>query len=96
MSEDKDRPYRTAVALRYDGESAPRVVAKGKGYVADEILALAARHGVPLHDDAHLVQLLARLELNQEIPSELYVAVARVIAFAYWVSGKIPPQAGDR
>lgn len=76
-----------AIALAYDGKTAPRVTAKGQGYVAEKILALAHEHDVPLYADAALVQLLARVELGEQIPAGLYVAVAEVIAFAYRLSG---------
>jgi flagellar biosynthesis protein len=84
----KAPPYRTAVALQYNGQGAPCVTAKGKGVVAEEILARAREHNVPLRADAALVGLLARIELGDEIPEKLYAAVAEVIAFAYRLSGK--------
>ena len=77
-----------AVALHYDGDTAPTLTAKGKGEVARQILEIAREHNVPLHEDADLVQLLSRLDLGDEIPRNLYIAVAEVIAFAYLVSGK--------
>lgn len=84
-------PPKNAVALHYDGTRAPRITAKGRGVVAEEIIELAHQHGVPLHEDRELVTLLAQLELNDEIPRELYLAVAEVIAFAYMVTEKFPP-----
>jgi flagellar biosynthesis protein len=87
----RHRPPKNAVALHYDGKRAPRISAKGRGVVADEIIELARQHGVPLHEDRELVGLLAQLELNEEIPRELYVAVAEVIAFAYMVTERFPP-----
>lgn len=77
-----------AVALHYNGGSAPRVLAKGTGAVADNIIAIAKEHGVPLEEDAGLVGALAQLELGREIPRELYVAVAQVLAFAWQVAKK--------
>ncbi len=77
-----------AVALRYDGTGAPRVAAKGRNDIAQRILAIAEEHGLPLYKDAELTGLLAQVELGDEVPSELYVAVAQVLAFAYFVSGK--------
>jgi flagellar biosynthesis protein len=91
MSKDENDKPASAVALRYDGRGAPRVTAKGRGYVAQEIIERARQHQVPLHEDAALVQLLARVELNEEIPEALYRVVARVLAFAYGLSGKTPP-----
>lgn len=83
-------PARTAAALHYDGEQAPRLVAKGCGEVAEQIIAIARQHGVYLHEDASLAQSLQQLRLNQEIPRKLYIAIARVIAFAYYLQGKTP------
>jgi flagellar biosynthesis protein len=77
-----------AVALHYSGSGAPRVVAKGGGQVADRIIETAREHNVPLQEDAALASALARLELGREIPRELYVAVAHVLAFAWTVTGK--------
>lgn len=90
MSADRTPP--TAVALRYDGASAPRVTATGRGEVADRILAIAREHGIPIRQDRNLVQLLALVELGDEVPPELYRAVAEVIAFAYRLSGKGLPE----
>ena len=86
----KNTPPRTAIALHYSGRGAPRVTAKGKGVVAEEILALAREHNIPLREDPALTGLLARIELGDEIPEKLYLAVAEVIAFAYRLSGKQP------
>ncbi|MBT3196698.1 MAG: flagellar protein FhlB [Gammaproteobacteria bacterium] len=77
-----------AVALRYDGEGAPRVSATGKGLIAEQIIALAKEHDIPLYEEPELVQLLSAVELNEEIPETLYIAVAEIIAFAYQLSGK--------
>ena len=79
-----------AVALHYDGETAPRVTAKGAGDVAEQILAIAREHNVPLQDNPELVKLLSKIELGDQIPEALYVAVAEVIAFAYMLKGKVP------
>ena len=77
-----------AVALHYTGNGAPRIVAKGGGQVAERIVQTAREHNVPLQEDAALASALARLELGREIPRELYVAVAHVLAFAWTVTGK--------
>lgn len=92
---DKPTPPPKAVALRYEGKGAPRVVAKGSGEVAKHILAVAAEHNIPLHTDPQLLVMLSRLELGDEIPENLYLAVAQVIAFAYFLSGKVPPPRGS-
>ena len=87
----KNAPQPSAVALHYDGRRAPTVIAKGTGEVAKEILAIAEKHNIPLHEDPELIELLSRLDLGQEIPENLFRAVAQVIAFAYFLSGKNPP-----
>lgn len=71
-----------AAALRYaaSGEGAPRLVAKGTGSVAERILALAREHGVPVREDPALLTLLSALELGDEIPPDLYEAVAKLIS----------------
>lgn len=79
-----------AVALKYDGKNAPKVTAKGSGITAEQILALAEQHGIPLQTEPELARILAQVPLGDEIPRELYIAVAEVIAFAYYLSGKTP------
>ena len=79
-----------AVALEYDGENAPIVTAKGSNEFAEQIIALAKEHGIPLHEDKNLIQILAEIDLGDEIPETLYRAVAEVIAFAYILTGKFP------
>ena len=91
MKQATPSPVPLAVALSYDGAGAPRVVAKGAGDIAEQILATAREHGVPLQPDAELARLLAQLELGEEIPRALYVAVAQVLAFAWFVTGKTAP-----
>lgn len=87
-----DAVRRRAVALRYDEErdAAPTVVAKGRGLVADRIIELAEEHGVTLHEDRDLVEVLFALDLDAQIPVDLYQAVAEVLAFVYRVNGKLP------
>lgn len=91
MSEENKNNSDVAVALLYDGENTPRITAKGRGELAEQIISLAEECGVPLHNDAELVALLSQIPLGDEIPESLYVAIAHVIAFAYLVSGKFPP-----
>lgn len=80
-----DQPSRNAVALRYnpDQDAAPVVVAKGKGAIADKIIELAAAHGVAVREDKSLVTVLSKLDLDREIPPQLYAAVAAILAFLY-------------
>ena len=84
MKENK-HPMRKAVALRYspDQMQAPVVAAKGKGIVAEEILKLAKEHGIPIQEDPSLVEVLGQLELEREIPPELYQLVAEILSFVY-------------
>ena len=89
METDKGQ-LQKAVALFYDGVNAPQVTAKGAGKIAEEIIAIAQAEGVPLCDNPSLVDLLVNLELGDEIPEALYVAVACIIAFAYQLEGKTP------
>lgn len=85
-----------AVALHYDGRQAPEVAAKGRRKLAAEIRELAEEHSIPIREDPELARFLAKLEVGERIPRELYVAVAEVIAFAYWLSGRIPDPPPDR
>lgn len=84
-------PRRRAVALRYDQEqeSAPRVLAKGQGDIADRIIALAEEHGIPLHEDQDLVRLLGVLEIDVQVPPTLYRALAEVLAHLYRTNAKL-------
>ncbi|MCR2804994.1 EscU/YscU/HrcU family type III secretion system export apparatus switch protein [Paenibacillus soyae] len=76
---------RKAVALKYEpgDRGAPVVVAKGQGYLADRILEKAKDSGVPVQEDASLVEVLSKLDVDQEIPPELYVLVAEILSFVY-------------
>lgn len=77
-----------AVAIRYDGKSAPRVTAKGEGEIAKKIIATAKEHGIPLEKNEELTSLLSKVRLNQEIPRALYAAVAQILVFLYHINGK--------
>lgn len=69
-------------------DQAPRVVAKGRGKIAEKIVALAHQHNVPLVEDRSLMQLLEALDVDTEIPSDLYQAVAEVLVFVYRLNKK--------
>ena len=90
MDKDKRAPLQEAVAIRYDRdrENAPRVVAKGKGFVAEQLLMIARRHAVPVYQNQSVTQLLMAVELDREIPPELYQAVANVLAYVYRMDGR--------
>ncbi|MEL4427488.1 EscU/YscU/HrcU family type III secretion system export apparatus switch protein [Shewanella indica] len=95
MSEDSiDKPSkpRQAVALSYDGKTAPKITAKGQDLLAEEIIALAKEAGIHIHQDPYLSDFLQMLELGQEIPKELYQLIAELIAFVYMLDGKFPEQ----
>ena len=81
---------RLAIALKWDGQGAPLVAAKGYGAVAEQIAALALTHDVPINCDPALAELLACVDVDAEIPEGLFVAVAEVIAFAYRMHGQLP------
>ena len=83
-----DKPRR-ASALRYEGKGAPRVAASGRGYVADRIVAVARENGIPIREDPALAEALAALELDAEIPEDLYIAVAEAIAWAYSLDASV-------
>jgi flagellar biosynthesis protein len=83
MEQDKKRTV--AAAIKYDSgkDAAPRVTAKGKGYVADKIIELAMKHDIPIKSDPGLVEILSRLDIDEQIPVEVYRAVAEILAFVY-------------
>jgi flagellar biosynthesis protein len=79
-----------AAALKYRQglQAAPAIVAKGKGVMAEKIIALAKEHGVPIREDRNLVEAVSTLDLYEEIPPELYKAVAELLIFIYKLSGR--------
>lgn len=83
---NKIKPIK-AVALSYEASKqvAPKVVAKGKGNVAKNIIEKAKKHNVPIQEDSSLVELLGQIQINEAIPEQLYDAVAEVFAFIYSV-----------
>lgn len=83
---------RKAIGLKYNTaeNDSPTVIAKGFGDLADEIIALAQQNGVMIHEDPHLSDLLARMDLGQEIPEQLYHVIAELIAFSYVLQGQFP------
>jgi len=85
MNEPKVTSRKKAVALKYSPEEgqAPVITAKGKGFVAEAIIAKAREHDVPIQEDHSLVEVLSKLDIDQEIPQELYQLVAEVLSFIY-------------
>ncbi|WP_018935543.1 EscU/YscU/HrcU family type III secretion system export apparatus switch protein [Thioalkalivibrio sp. ALJ24] len=83
-----------AVALEWDRHNAPRITASGAGVTAEEILRVAEAYDIPLHHDAVLTEALAQVPLGEDIPEELYVAVAEVLAFVFLLAGITPEDLG--
>ncbi len=86
-----DKQMKKAAALNYDQATnmAPRVVAKGKGHIAEQIVQAARANHVPLVEDRNLANVLEAMELESDIPAELYRAVAEVLVFIYRLNGKV-------
>lgn len=82
------KPLQKAVALRYDTQkdNAPKVLGKGQGKVAENIIKLANKHDIPIKEDADLVELLSKVDIDKEIPTNLYKAVAEVFTFLYKIT----------
>ncbi|MFB6466623.1 EscU/YscU/HrcU family type III secretion system export apparatus switch protein [Cytobacillus sp. Hz8] len=87
----KENERKEAIALGYDTSEmdTPRVLAKGKGIIADNIIAKAEESNIPIQEDPSLVQLLSKLNINEDIPEELYQVVAELFAFVYRIDKKI-------
>jgi flagellar biosynthesis protein len=87
MKEKKEQIPKTsmAAAIRYDSERdvAPKVIAGGRGTIAEKIIEIAESKGIPIKNDPDLVQILSKLNVGSEIPVELYRAVAEILAFVY-------------
>lgn len=91
-NEDKSfDPNRLAVALKYDKEKsdAPLVSAKGKGYIAEQIIALAKENKIEIREDADLAVLLSKIEVDSPIPFEAYAAVAEILSYIYKTNDKM-------
>ncbi len=86
----KKQELEKAVAILYDSQesSSPKVIASGKGEVAKKIIETAREAGVHIQEDANLVELLSKIDLGDEIPTELYQTVAEVLSFVYQVNDK--------
>lgn len=96
MSSPKHPPPKKATALRYDHgqDAAPRVVAKGRGKMAEKIIDVARRHDVPLVEDPNLARILDALDVDMAIPAEMYHAVAEVLVFVYRLNRSIGSDKG--
>lgn len=88
-NEDKNKSKTQAVALKYDEKNiAPKVVAKGKGYIAENILNAAKQNSVPIYQNKTLTSMLMAVDIDREIPPELYTAVAEILAYVYRMDQK--------
>lgn len=82
MDEQQSTANKTAVALSYEvGDEAPKILATGKGYVAEKIIEAAREENVPIHKDEKLAGTLSKLEIGDYIPKELYGVVAEILVF---------------
>jgi flagellar biosynthesis protein len=83
MKKDHDNDKAVALKYRRGQDSAPRITAKGRGALAEKILAVAQANNIPVRQDKALLDALYRLEINEEIPEKLYRVVAEILAFVY-------------
>ena len=77
-----------AAAIKYDDkrDAAPKLTAKGRGSIAEKIIKLAMEHNIPIREDPALVQILSRLDIDEQIPPEIYKAIAEILVFVYSVN----------
>jgi flagellar biosynthesis protein len=89
---NKTQKRKMAAAISYNGEKdiAPRITAKGQGLVAEKIIALAQKHNIPIKSDPGLVEILSRLDIDEQIPTNVYRAVAEILAFVYKLNQSPP------
>ena len=90
---EKQSRRKKAVALRYrpNKDIAPKVAAKGTGRIAERIIEIARQHGIPVKDDPDLIEVLSKLDIEEEIPPSVYIAVAELLAFVYSINRKKQP-----
>lgn len=86
---EEKRKKAVALQYRHQVDRAPKVVAKGQGIIAERIIEIAAEHNIPLKRDPALIEVLSKMELEHEIPPELYRAVAEILAYVYKMTGKL-------
>lgn len=81
MNDTRHKPLKTAIALEYDYKNAPRVTAKGSGLIAEKIIETGQAHNIAIEENAILAEALSSVELEEQIPENLYRAVAQVLSF---------------
>jgi flagellar biosynthesis protein len=91
MAERKKQKKAVALTYRPGKDDAPKVTASGQGKVAERIIETAREYGIPVKDDPDLMEVLSKLDIEEEIPPGVYVVVAELLAFAYSVNGKEAP-----
>lgn len=87
-----------AAAIKYDHlrDAAPKVVAKGRGAIAEKIIELAKKHNIPIKNDPALIQILSKLDIDEKIPVGLYKAVAEILAFVYSANNRYRGASGPK
>lgn len=88
MADQKSTAKAIAILYNENESAAPKVVAGGKGLIAEKIIATAREAGIHIQEDANLVELLSKIQIGEEIPTELYQTVAEVLAFVYQINEK--------
>ena len=91
-SSAESAPKTIAVALEeQDGQAPPKITASGRGFVAEQILQVAFSNGVKVREDADLVQILSAVDVDSDIPTEAFAAVAEILAYVYRANRQVPP-----
>ena len=92
MKKDAASPNKSAVSLKYKKgrDSAPKVTAKGKGWVAEKIIKMAQENNIPIKEDKDLLNLLSEIDVGQEVPESLYKVVAELLAWVYQLNQNFP------
>ncbi len=91
---NNDTKKAAALQYRREKDAAPRLVAKGSGWLAEKIIQTAKEHNIPLKEDPHLLEILSTLDLYEEIPPALYKAVAEILVFIYKMNNKVLDSTG--
>ena len=91
MTQKKQQKKAVALVYRPSQDNAPKVTAKGRGTVAERIIEAAREHGIPVKNDPDLLEVLSKIDIEEEIPPSVYVLVAELLAFAYSLNGKKEP-----
>jgi flagellar biosynthesis protein len=89
---NKNKTKTSAVSLQYNqgGDRAPKLTAKGQGWLAEKIIAMAQKQNIPIKKDKDLIELLEKIDIGQEIPEELYKIVAELLAWVYDLNKEYP------